>query len=348
MGRHRFQHPDHLVWLLGGLLGTATNLLITLLLMQWAQPSVAFFAGTLANEMVHHAYYHVLYVNQEITPRITIAKSLPAYVLIAGCATAILLGFSLVLPLWAAIGASLMVLAATNSAINRLRNFGSASLANVEYAHVDESFYRDQTDSSKVNAIRAMFHRQRFKNLENFVQQHFAPGLEIVDIGCGNCMWNTQGYPVIGVDINEQMLLWAQRNGRIQSYRLTDDLAKTGLPDSEADIVIASEVLEHMVNVEDVVKEVRRLLREGGVFLITVPYDIFLGPFFVLFNLNCLWQGYVRGSKYHRYRCGHVNHFTKARLRALLEKSGFVVKSLSVVNGLHLHAAACRVGRPSG
>ena len=67
---------------------------------------------------------------------------------------------------------------------------------------------------------------------------------------------------------------------------------------------------------------------------------MFLGPFFVLFNINCIYMGYLRGSNYHKYRCGHVNHFTKTRLRHTLEESGFELQRLFVVNGLLLYAQA--------
>ena len=45
-----------------------------------------------------------------------------------------------------------------------------------------------------------------------------------------------------------------------------------------------------------------------GRLVVTVPWDFFLSPFFLLFNLNCLYLGYIRGSRYHRYRCGHIHH----------------------------------------
>ena len=51
-------------------------------------------------------------------------------------------------------------------------------------------------------------------------------------------------------------------------------------------------------------------------------------------------MGFLRGSKYHRLRCGHINHFTKKRLRNILQENGFELASLSVVNYLLLYATA--------
>jgi SAM-dependent methyltransferase len=205
-----------------------------------------------------------------------------------------------------------------------------------------EAFYDDQTDAEKVNPIRAWFHASRFKNLTRFVASRYQPGMAIADLGCGNCAWNVDGLPVTGVDVNEPMMRFAKQHGRLVDYRITDDLSRTGLPDGSFDLVVMSETLEHLLNLEETIPEVRRILKPDGTFLITVPYDFFLGPFFVMFNVNCLWQGYVRGSIYHRYRCGHVNHFTKARLRAELAAGGFRLASVKVVNGLTLYAAAVK------
>jgi ubiquinone/menaquinone biosynthesis C-methylase UbiE len=101
-----------------------------------------------------------------------------------------------------------------------------------------------------------------------------------------------------------------------------------------------SETLEHLLNIPDVMKEVHRILKKDGILLVTVPYDFFLGPFFILFNLNCVYMGYCRGSQYHKYRCGHINHFTKQRLHKTLSENGFQIRDIFVVNGLLLYAAA--------
>lgn len=339
---HRLRHPAWLVWLFGGLLGTGINLAVTFFLFRRLSPPVAFFIGTLANQLFHYAYYHEVYVNQETRFRTSPATQLITYVAVASCAAVglhLLMSWMEPLP---AIAIVLLILTTLNTLLNRLHTFSSAELAMIEYARVGGTFYDDQTDSKKVNRIRAWFHRSRFDALRRFVEKHCGPDASIVDLGCGNCMWNSRGYRVVGVDCNEPMLRWARQNKRLVDYQVTNDLARTGLPSDHFDAAIASEVLEHLVNFDETLDEVHRLLKPNGVFLVTVPYDFFLGPFFLLFNINCLWQGYVRGSAYHRYRCGHVNHFTKSRLRAALEAAGFSVRAIEVVNGMTLQAAAAK------
>jgi SAM-dependent methyltransferase len=340
----RLRHPALYIYLLGGVLGSGVNFLVTLALHELLRinPWLAFSIGTLANELFHHVYYHVVYVNQEIRLRTPLAIQLSLYLVVAAGAAGLLwiVAHLTGLSFLPAVLVALVILAAANTVINRISTFSSAELAMVEYREMGETFYDDQTDPKKVNWFRAWFHRSRFRRLTRFVEEHYKPGMAVADLGCGNCWWNVNAYPVVGVDVNENMLRWAKQHNRLADYRITTDLSNTGLPDAAIDIVVMSETLEHLLNLTETIREVHRILKPDGVFLITVPYDFFLGPFFVLFNINCLWQGYVRGSVYHRYRCGHVNHFTKRRLRDALSAGGFRIKRISVVNGLSLYAAA--------
>jgi SAM-dependent methyltransferase len=341
---HRLRYPAPYVFLLGGLLGSGLNFLVTIGLVNLAKLNsmAAFFIGTLVNELVHHVYYHVVYVNQEIRLRTPLAIQLGLYAIVAAAAGGLLWVVLRVshLQLEWGVMVSLLILAVLNTVINRISTFSSSTLAMVEYKEMGETFYDDQTDPKKVNWFRAWFHRSRYQQLTQFVDSVYQPGKTIADLGCGNCWWNVHRFPVTGVDVNQNMLRWAKQQDRLADYFMTPDLSKTGLPDQSFDIVIMSETLEHLLNLEAVLAEVRRILKPGGVFLITVPYDFFLGPFFILFNINCLWQGYIRGSIYHRYRCGHINHFTKRRLRAAVGSAGFRVDKLFVVNGMSLYCKA--------
>ena len=337
----RQRYSPLLVFLLGGILGSGLNVLVTYALYRaFAAPLAAFFVGTLANQLFHHVFYSVAYVNEEIRMRTILPVQLLLYVAVAAAATVplYLLHVQLQVPFLWALLACLALLSAVSTLIIRLSTFGSAALAEVEYREMNDSFYDDQTDPTKVSRFRAWYHRSRYRRLTYLVSAHYHPGMRIADLGCGNSWWNVHGLPVTGLDINEKMLDWAKRHGRLTDYHVCADLSQPGLPDQTFDVIVMSEVLEHLLNGPDVLAAIRRMLKNDWTFLMTVPYDIFLGPFFVLFNLNCLYQGYVKGSDYHRHRCGHITHFTKSRLRKTLHEAGFAIAQLFVVNGLVLYA----------
>jgi 2-polyprenyl-3-methyl-5-hydroxy-6-metoxy-1,4-benzoquinol methylase len=342
--RVRLEYPALGIFLLGGLAGTLLNAAVTIALARPAGSPVplAFFCGTMANLLFHHVYYHLIFINREIKLRTPLWVQLFLYVTVsAGVAGAAwLLVHGLNMSFWAVLPLILGGLALVNSLVNRIQTFSSAQLSEIEYAGVDESFYFDQTDPHKVNAIRAWFHSARFRRLTETVRANYRPGMKVADLGCGNCLWNTDKIPVTGVDVNAAMLKWAKTNGYLGDFRISEDLSDTGLPDKEFDIVVMSETIEHLLKYHETILEVGRILKPDGKFIITVPYDIFLGPFFVMFNVNCLYQGLIRGSKYHLYRCGHVNHFTIRRLTRVLNDAGFRVESTRVLNGLTLFAVA--------
>ncbi len=339
----RIRHRLLNIFLLGGAIGSGMNVGVTMLLagMFGLNPFIAFFVGMMTNQLFHYVYYHVVFVNQEIRMRMSFGLQLALYALVATAALAPMgLLMHLSLPLASAVIATIGMLSVANVVCVRMSSFSSSKMAEIEYKDIGESFYDDQTDAKKVGWFRAWFHSTRHTLLHDFVAKHYQPGMTIADLGCGNCWWNNDSLPVTGVDVNEKMMNWAKRHNRLADYRIAADLAKTGLADQSFDLVVMSETLEHIFNLDEVITEVRRILKPGGKFLITVPYDLFLGPFFILFNINCLWQGYVKGSIYHRYRCGHINHFTKTRLRDALEANGFGVESITVPNKLTLYAVA--------
>ena len=344
MPGERFRHPAVLILLLGGVVGSTLNLATTVALHRtfgWS-PYLAFFVGTFANLLFHHLYYALVFVHQEARVKPALPIQLLSYVGIAlgGAGVLWLFQWGWGLDFIPATVASLVFLALVSLTLVRISTFSSAKLAEIEYQDVGETFYDDQTDRAKVGWFRAWFHSSRFERLTRFVDKWYRPGMKIADLGCGNCLWNVKHLPVTGVDINEKMMGWAKANMHLEDFRKCANLGKTGLPEKTFDIVIMSETLEHLLNLPEVLAEVRRILKDDGTFLITVPYDIFMGPFFVLFNINCVYQGYFKGSHYHRYRCGHVNHFSISRLKSLLAANGLKVNDLSIVNGLNIYAAA--------
>jgi SAM-dependent methyltransferase len=340
----RWRHPAVLIFFLGGLLGAALNLGVTWVLaarVGW-NPMAAFFVGTLANQLFHYFYYNVVYVNQEIRMRTSLGLHLfmSLWVSLGAAVMLWFFQYQFQFDLREAVISSLFVLSTSNAFLNRISTFSSAKMAEVEYQEMDGDYYDEMSDETKVSKFRAWYHRSRYERLTQFITDHFKKGMKMADLGCGNVRWNIHHLPVFGVDINDKMLKWAKKNKRLAGFKVAADLSKTGLKAKSLDVVLMSEVLEHVFNHKETLGEVRRILKDNGTFLITVPYDFFLGPFFVLFNLNCLWMGYVKGSVYHKYRCGHIHHFTKSRLRKTLADNGFRLDKVFVVNGLLLYATA--------
>jgi SAM-dependent methyltransferase len=91
--------------------------------------------------------------------------------------------------------------------------------------------------------------------------------------------------------------------------------------DSSADIVLAGEIVEHIVDTESFLREIRRVLRPGGATVLSTPNILWWKH-----RLALLAGRYPDALEYRtRYGddFGHVRIFTPGLLRGLLEETGF-------------------------
>jgi ubiquinone/menaquinone biosynthesis C-methylase UbiE len=160
--------------------------------------------------------------------------------------------------------------------------------------------------------------------------------MKIIDIGCGSVRWNNiNNLPVTGVDINENMLDYAIKKNRLQT-KIVWNLEKGGidLEDEMFDIVILSEVLEHMEDPAKLLREANRLSKRNGHIIITVPLDTAISLWRILFEIGCFIRGDLLGQEYFKERCGHIQHFSVEDITQILEKSGYsiVEKNITILN----------------
>ena len=99
-------------------------------------------------------------------------------------------------------------------------------------------------------------------------------GKRLLDLGCrdGNLtQYYASGNRVTGVDIDRQALALASDRLGIATVWL--DLNRESLPfdDGSFDVVVAGELLEHLLDPISVVHEVYRVLAPGGMFIGSVP-----------------------------------------------------------------------------
>jgi len=191
-----------------------------------------------------------------------------------------------------------------------------------------------------------------------------------LDIGCFDGAFLQALAPLgvetlCGVDVNEDAL--SEGRPRYPALELIHVADTRSLPfaDASFDSVTLLDVLEHMADDHQgaLLAEVRRLLRPGGIFVVTVPgQHVFsaldLGNLKFRFpRLHRTWYTRRHGTDAYRYRyvdnpfglVGDVSgekrwheHFSAERLGALLEAAGFEVVD---VDGSGLFMRPLRIGR---
>lgn len=103
-------------------------------------------------------------------------------------------------------------------------------------------------------------------------------GKKIVDMGCGDgvlaYVLAKEGASVVGVDSSEIAVGYAREKhtkyGTGASF-IVGDCYNTGLADALYDFVVCSDVIEHLSKPQSLLTEIQRVLRPGGVVVLSTP-----------------------------------------------------------------------------
>lgn len=146
--------------------------------------------------------------------------------------------------------------------------------------------------------------------------------LNIIDVGCGNGYLvnylSGAGHCVVGIDIAEDGIeiardTYPHLKFQLRSaYEKLDDLL--GMP---ADVIIASEVIEHLYYPQRFLKNMYRALHPGGYLILTTPYHGYFKN--IVLSLFNKWD-------YHHHperEGGHIKFFSEKSLRQMLGDHGF-------------------------
>jgi SAM-dependent methyltransferase len=101
------------------------------------------------------------------------------------------------------------------------------------------------------------------------VTRHFDSSAELLDLGCGTGWLADHFEHYTGMDGSEDAVAEAQRRGRNVSHADLDQPLR--LEDASFDAVVMKDVLEHVGDPVALVREVRRVLRPGGLVFASSP-----------------------------------------------------------------------------
>lgn len=141
---------------------------------------------------------------------------------------------------------------------------------------------------------------------------------DVLDLGCGTGLVGVAVAPharqVAGVDLSARMLARAQARGLYQRLQQADALAMMAAePAASYDVIVAADMLIYTGRLEELVLQVRRLLRPGGCYA---------------FSAECLEEADIAGrdGDYRLLPSGRYAHADNY-LRRLAGANGFVVRA---------------------
>lgn len=158
----------------------------------------------------------------------------------------------------------------------------------------------------------------------------------LLDLGCGEgrhaitaCL--RENLVSVGVDLNLKDLNTAKErfapfadNGNTTLIIAAANGQTLPFAGNTFDRVICSEVLEHIENYEQVISEILRVTKPGGLLAVSVPR---FGPEWVCWKLS---------SGYHQAKGGHIRIFNANKLKTVIEETGFIHFKKHWAHALHV------------
>lgn len=143
---------------------------------------------------------------------------------------------------------------------------------------------------------------------------------EILDVGCATGQFlkrmKGKGWAVRGVEVNENAVAYARERLGLDVF--AGELEEAGFPEKRFDVVTMWHVLEHLHDPVGTLMEVRRVLKDKGLLIISVP------------NIKS-----IEARVFGEFWAGldiprHLYVFSPETLGGILERAGFkVIKSCS-------------------
>lgn len=139
-------------------------------------------------------------------------------------------------------------------------------------------------------------------------------GKSVLDIGCRDGALTSffrEGNDVLGVDIDEMSLKKAEELLGIETMFLDLHSDWPQISNRTFDAIVAGEVLEHVYYPDKIAKKVSDHLREGGLFIGSVPNAFSL--------INRLRYVFARKKHTPLSDPTHINHFSAYELKRMLK-----------------------------
>ncbi len=147
--------------------------------------------------------------------------------------------------------------------------------------------FAESYDELSKDPYRTCFTYSRLR-LDSFLSRYLPErgvGLSLLDVGCGTgnhlASLRERGFAVSGVDGSEEMLVHARRNNPGVDLRRSD-VESLPFQDEGFDFVISIEVMRYLPSIGGAVREMARVLKPGGVCLVTAAPILNLNGYYLI------------------------------------------------------------------
>ncbi len=170
------------------------------------------------------------------------------------------------------------------------------------------------------------------------ISRHLAPGGgRMLDCGCGigqyvRPLCERLGLDAYGIEYEQQAVDKIQSDDFLRKRVVQGDLQNLSYSNDEWDYALLNEVLEHVGDDEQVLREVHRILKPGGLLFVYSPNRWF--PFethgitLKVINRRVYWLPFVPYLPVKLGECfyaSYARNYWQGQLRKMLERTGFTI-----------------------
>lgn len=170
-----------------------------------------------------------------------------------------------------------------------------------DYAQMIDEKYLEEESGRRISA------RQILKELKKLKKCG-----KLLDIGCAVGFLldeaKKDGWKIYGVELSRWAASFAIKKFGIEIFE--GDLKEANFPDKFFDAVVLKDTIEHIINPQEMLAEIRRILKNDGVLCVNTP------------DINSLISKLLR-AKWWGIKQAHLYYFTKKTLYRLLDTAGF-------------------------
>jgi len=167
--------------------------------------------------------------------------------------------------------------------------------------------------------------KKRFDNFLDLMQSR-KEGSKVLDIGSQAGVLCAQlkklGHDPYGVEVVEELVERSKREYPSLNFQVADCEKTIPFEDDFFDIVWAGDVIEHIRFADVFVNEINRVLKKGGLFILTTPMHNRLKNIIIAL---CNFEDHFNPE------FPHLRFYTVKSLRSVLEKRGFRLKKVSYI-----------------
>ncbi len=179
-----------------------------------------------------------------------------------------------------------------------------------------ESFYNSRAGYGEINAFRM----DKVLELAGLSRHKL-----VLDVGCGRGEFarelRKRDCGVVGIDISPVVIENSKKFlNKSFCFNLEQERWPVELTSMRFDLIMASEIIEHLFNPEDFFKKIRNLIKPGGEMIITTPNFLFWK------NRLKMFFGKFEYEENSLLDFGHVRFFSKKSLERYFDITGFKIK----------------------